>query len=177
MTEQEPKSPERRGFLGAATTAAMSGGLLASYGTFFFYAGRFLYPADDPRLTWMFVTRVVDFPPGTSRDFTAPNGATIVITRRGEDRFLALSSTCPHLGCKVRWEGPKNRFFCPCHNGVFTPEGKGIEGPPEGMELLQYRLRVEDGLLYIEVPTERVADAGLSRPGHDRCLGGGAWDA
>jgi hypothetical protein len=60
---------------------------------------------------------------------------------------------------------------------VFTPEGKGIEGPPEGMELLQYRLRVEDGLLYIEVPTERVADAGLSRPGHDRCLGGGAWDA
>ena len=105
----------------------------------------------------------------------------------GAEDFVALSSTCPHLGCQVRWESQNNRFFCPCHNGVFDPTGKGIGGPPgeAGQSLAQYPLKVEGGLLHIAVPTTRLADGRRSRrgenprrrrddpggPGHDPCLG------
>ena len=40
-----PPAEDRRGFLKAASTTAMVGGLAASYGTFAVIAGRFVYPA------------------------------------------------------------------------------------------------------------------------------------
>ena len=148
----------------------MAGGLIAGYGTFFGYAGRFLYPAADARTAWMFVTDVASMEPGASLSYRTPGGASVVVTRQADDRFLALSSTCPHLGCQVHWEASKERFFCPCHNGTFDKEGKGTGGPPgdAGQSLLQYPLKVENGLLYIEVPVEKVARG----DGHDPCLAG-----
>jgi Rieske Fe-S protein len=172
--EQETPNPERRKFLGAASRAAMAGGLVAGYGTFFAYAGRFLYPAHDAPKTWMFVAEVANLPEGSSYDFRTPAGASVVITRQGAgesvEDFLALSSTCPHLGCQVHWEPQNNRFFCPCHNGVFDAAGKGTGGPPgeAGQSLPEYELKVENRLLYIRVETESLAvNPG---DGHDPCL-------
>ena len=159
--------PNRRDVLGSA---AMAGGLLAAYGTFFYYAGRFLYPSGNTPTAWLFVTRTADFPVGHSMSYKAPSGASILVTRKTDDEYLALSSTCPHLGCQVRWEDDNNRFFCPCLNGVFNADGLGIEGPPEGMKLLRYPLKVESGLLFIDVPTTQVAQGGVTKPGHDACL-------
>jgi Rieske Fe-S protein len=145
-------------------------GLLASYGTFFAYAARYLYPAGDARTAWLYVSTVDALQVGDSLRYRTPAGAPVVITRKsgGADArdFLALSSTCPHLGCQVHWETANNRFFCPCHNGVFDPEGFGTDGPPKGQSLLRFPLKVEGGLLYIEVPLDGVAQA--SRP-HDGC--------
>jgi len=95
---------------------------------------------------------------GSSLDYEAPTGARIVVTRRAEggteEDFIALSSVCPHLGCRVHWEAHNNRFFCPCHNGVFNAEGKATDGPPAdaGQSLSVYPVKVEGGLLFIEVP-------------------------
>ncbi len=168
---------DRRGFLSAASGVAMAGGLLAGYGTFFAYAGRFLYPPSDAPTAWMYVTDVGRLEPGESMLYRTPAGEPVVIARQsGGDLaadFLALSSTCPHLGCQVHWEGAKNRFFCPCHNGTFDAAGLGTGGPPEGQSLLRYPLRVEAGLLYLEVPLTRLAAAPHEREGHDGCLGGG----
>lgn len=166
---EEQTQPSRRGFLGAASTTAMAGGLLASYGTFFGYAGRFLYPAQGTPKAWMFVIDTASLEVGASLGYRTPAGKAVVITRQGEDEFLALSSTCPHLGCQVQWQKDNNRFFCPCHNGTFDPTGKGIGGPPgeAGQSLPRYPLKIVNGLLYIEVPTARLADGG----GHDPCLG------
>ena len=74
------------------------------------------------------------------------------------ESFLALSSVCPHLGCRVHWEGQNNRFFCPCHNGIFDPNGKATGGPPAsaGQDLPEYPLKVVDGGLYIEMPFRGV---------------------
>lgn len=163
---------DRRSFLGGA---AMIGGLAAGYGTFFSYAGRYLYPAKDEARAWMFVATEADVAAGASLTYRTPTGHSVVITRRGAaggvGDFIALSSTCPHLGCQVHWEQANNRFFCPCHNGVFTPEGTGIGGPPgdAGQSLPRYPLKIENGLLYIEVPVERVAAAPAT--GRDPCLG------
>ena len=114
----------------------------------------------------------------------SPAGETVTIAHQGEgsaaEDFVALSSVCPHLGCQVHWEAHNERFFCPCHNGVFDPEGNGTAGPPgdSGQSLPRYPLKVEGELLYIEVADDGLASLGGSTeepggppgPGHDPCL-------
>lgn len=154
--------PNRRTFLGSASIVAMTGGLLGGYGALGVMAGQFLYPSRPRRMAWVFVTDTGRMKVGDVLRYQTPAGQTATVTRREEngaaDDFLALSSTCPHLGCQVYWEQANNRFFCPCHNGVFDPSGKGIAGPPgdAGQSLPHYALRVEDGLLFIEVPVDTL---------------------
>ncbi len=180
---------DRRGFLTNVSRAAMAAGIVGGYGGFAAVAGRFLYPARTDEVMWQFVTEVAGIKVGESIRYRGPSGETINITRRsrdgGADDFIALSSTCPHLGCQVRWEEQNARFFCPCHNGVFDPSGKAIAGPPgeAGQSLPRYELKVESGLLHIAVPPPRFVESGqageviegddcISGPGHDPCLAG-----
>ncbi|NUN52511.1 MAG: Rieske (2Fe-2S) protein [Planctomycetaceae bacterium] len=157
----------------------MAGGLVASYGTLAFMAGRYLYPAEDHTNAWQFAGLVDEITREKSLIYQSPGGARVVIARQGDgnaaEDFVALSNVCPHLGCSVHWEPQNSRFFCPCHNGVFDPEGRGTEGPPKGMALARYPLRVERRLLFIEVPVQRLsADAGAGRDGCLRDRGGRA---
>ncbi len=136
--------------------------LALSYGTFAVMAGRFLLPARGRKRGWLLVSDLASFAPGGTRTFVTPSGERVVVARRvaqvpatAPDRseFVALSSTCPHLGCQVRFEPQHQRFFCPCHNGTFDPDGRATSGPPfeAGQSLPQYPLKLEAGLLYIEV--------------------------
>jgi Rieske Fe-S protein len=144
------------------STAAMGGGLVAGYGMLGVMAGRYLYPSGPLPKTWMFVTSLKRMAEGASLEFEDPTGAKIVIARQAAkgsvEDFIALSSVCPHLGCQVHWQSASNRFFCPCHNGAFDSQGKATEGPPAaaGQSLAHYPLKVEGGLLFIEVPTESL---------------------
>lgn len=159
----KPQPMSRRAFLAKIPGTVMALGLAVSYGYFAWMLGRFLYPARKRATGWMFVSRVDEIPPDGSKAWAMPSGAKIVVVRKGEARevagFTAFSSTCPHLGCQVHWEPQKSRFFCPCHNGVFDPAGKGIGGPPgqAGQSLPTFPLKVENGLLFIEVPLERLS--------------------
>lgn len=160
--QESPGPADRRTFLSAASSVAMTGGLLAGYGTLGYMAGRFLYPSRSRPMAWVYVTDAARMKPGDVLRYETPAGQTVTITRREEsgtvDDFLALSSTCPHLGCKVHWEPQNSRFFCPCHNGVFDPSGKATAGPPAeaGQSLPRYTLKVENGMLFIEVPVEKL---------------------
>lgn len=164
--------PGRRSFLNRFFNWIMAGSLLAAYGTLASFAARFLYPARGQKKGWMFVIETARLKKGDSLSYVAPDGSRIAVARQGETGsikdFIALSSTCPHLGCQVHWEGAKNRFFCPCHNGVFDPAGKAIAGPPAEMNqsLFQYPLKIENKTLFIEVPLEKIAgrDGGLKIP-------------
>ena len=188
------EDPDRRGFVKNASRVAMAVGVVGGYGGFAAISGRFLYPARTGEVMWQFVTEVAGVKVGEAIRFRGPSGEAINITRMARDGgaadFIALSSTCPHLGCQVRWESQNDRFFCPCHNGVFDPSGVAIGGPPgeAGQTLPRYELKVERGLLHIAVPPPRFADAGdettrqagivrdeepVSGPGHDPCLGCG----
>ena len=140
-----------------------------SLGGFVSVIARFLWPSRGPAVGWMYVAPVKKIKSGDSFVYKAPNGAFVNIARQGDgetvDDFIALSSVCPHLGCQVHWESAKNRFFCPCHNGVFDPSGRGVSGPPGDakQDLPRYPLKVAGGLLYIEVETESVASADEGR--------------
>jgi menaquinol-cytochrome c reductase iron-sulfur subunit len=66
------------------------------------------------------------------------------LIRRGND-VKVFTTTCPHLGCSVNFEGTK--FVCPCHNGTFdlngdrADPGPGKSNPaPRGMDSLEYQL-------------------------------------
>ena len=136
--------------------------------TFGAYAGRFLYPAKGEGVAWQYLATVGEITMGDSLAYTAPSGTTIVIARQSEgdsaEDFIALSSVCPHLGCQVHWEALNDRFFCPCHNGAFDAKGQATEGPPAAakQELKRFPLKVENGLLFIEVPLESIADEGAT---------------
>lgn len=186
-----PADPDakRRRFLTGASQAAMTAGLAGGYGGFGLIAGRYLYPARPADHSWQFVIEVARLRVGDSLVYRAPSGESVNITRQAQDGtvddFVALGSTCPHLGCQVHWEPQNERYFCPCHNGTFDLAGVGTGGPPgdAGQSLPRYPLRVDGGLLYIEVATGRLVDASADRSGivarvdapgragHDPCLG------
>jgi nitrite reductase/ring-hydroxylating ferredoxin subunit len=185
-----PDPDNRRAFLDKVSRGAMAAGLVGGYGGLGAVAVRYLYPARPDELSWQYVAQVEAVEVGASILYRGPSGETVNIARQarsGEaDDFIALSSTCPHLGCQVRWEGQNDRFFCPCHNGVFDPDGVATGGPPAeaGQRLARYELKVEGGLLHIAVPTVRLASGEVVQgevitpsdeptgPGHDPCLGG-----
>ena len=159
---------DRRSFLTSTTTIAMGAGLAAGYGTLFAMAGRFLYPVESGNGAWQFVGEVDALRLRSTFEYTAPNGQPVVIAYRDDvdEPFIALSSVCPHLGCQVHWDTVRGEFICPCHNGAFDAGGTATLGPPAsaGQSLKRFPLRISDGLLFIEVPTESLADS--SSPMH-----------
>jgi menaquinol-cytochrome c reductase iron-sulfur subunit len=68
-------------------------------------------------------------------------------TDNGRD-FVAMSSICTHLGCRVRWISDQAQFFCPCHNAAFDQEGNVVTGPPP-RPLDRYEVKEEDGQLFV----------------------------
>jgi quinol---cytochrome c reductase iron-sulfur subunit, bacillus type len=70
-----------------------------------------------------------------------------VLTEDGQN-YEAISNICTHLGCRVRWIPDQERFFCPCHNGVFDKSGNVISGPPP-RPLDRFETKIEDGVLFI----------------------------
>src|SRR5262245_15477667 len=103
----------------------MAGGLAAGYGAAGLIAGRHPFPARPEQDARVYLAPVDRLAPGASLVFRAPSGERVTVARSSAGRtaedFIALSSTCPHLGCQVHWEPQNQRFFCPCHNGVFDP--------------------------------------------------------
>ena len=158
----ETAQDDRRGFAGNLASGVMAAGLAAGYGTLVWQALRFLYPTNVGEHVWQFVCTTDKLAPGETMDFTTPAGAKVVVARQDEgdteDSFIALSSVCPHLGCKVHWEALNDRFFCPCHNGAFDSQGAPTEGPVKAanQHLTRFPLTVQGNLLMIQIPKESV---------------------
>jgi menaquinol-cytochrome c reductase iron-sulfur subunit len=70
-----------------------------------------------------------------------------VLTEDGRD-FIAMSSICTHLGCRVRWVADQDQFFCPCHNAGFDKNGQVISGPPP-RPLDRFEVKVEEDQLFV----------------------------
>ncbi|MFQ6098201.1 MAG: ubiquinol-cytochrome c reductase iron-sulfur subunit, partial [Armatimonadota bacterium] len=56
--------------------------------------------------------------------------ATPVLVIRTEERLVAFSAVCTHLGCIVAWDPERKQIHCPCHAGVFDINGNVVSGPP-----------------------------------------------
>ena len=83
-----------------------------------------------------------------SRKLKDLRGKELVLVRTGDREVKALSTVCTHLGCAVHWKSDKNIFFCPCHDGVFDPNGKVVSGPPP-KDLSSYDVELEGDNVYV----------------------------
>lgn len=136
---------------------AMGGGVAAAYGLLAVEGLLFLVPRRTaPPTRPIFIGRLADFPPGEVKTVHDLEGRAILI-RRTPEGLQAFSSVCPHLGCQVHWEEDEERFFCPCHRGLFDAEGVAYGGPPgdAGQELARVPLRVDGGVVYMEVRVQK----------------------
>ncbi len=65
-----------------------------------------------------------------------------------DDEIVAVSETCPHLGCRVPWCETSGQFECPCHGSTFNRKGEAREGPsPRAMR--RYPVEVVEGLVIV----------------------------
>jgi Rieske Fe-S protein len=77
------------------------------------------------------------------------------LTKRG-DRIVALSTTCPHLGCSVSANADGSGFGCPCHTSTFDTNGHKTGGPtPRDMDTLD--TRVEAGFVLVDFRRYRMS--------------------
>jgi glycine/D-amino acid oxidase-like deaminating enzyme/nitrite reductase/ring-hydroxylating ferredoxin subunit len=66
--------------------------------------------------------------PGEGRVVATMTGPVAVSTDR-DGRTCAVSATCTHLGCTVRWNGAGEVWECACHGSRFAPDGTVLGGP------------------------------------------------
>lgn len=76
---------------------------------------------------------------------------TVFLVREG-DSVKALSATCTHLGCQVRWEKERQRFRCPCHGGAYDAHGRVLEGPPpRPLDAVEVRIDASSDAVLVRV--------------------------
>jgi Rieske Fe-S protein len=80
--------------------------------------------------------RLIDRGSRDARDLQPGEGAIAqldgnkVAAYRDDDGTLhAVSSTCTHLGCQVKWNSGDRSWDCPCHGSRFSPDGDVLNGP------------------------------------------------
>jgi cytochrome b6-f complex iron-sulfur subunit len=51
------------------------------------------------------------------------------LKEEGQDRLVALSTVCTHLGCTPNWLEAEQKYKCPCHGSGYYLNGVNFEGP------------------------------------------------
>tara|TARA_Y100001970_G_scaffold285390_1_gene404927 strand:- start:18983 stop:19660 length:678 start_codon:yes stop_codon:yes gene_type:complete len=69
---------------------------------------------------------------------------------RDDEKIIALSTVCTHLGCTPNWLETDRKFKCPCHGSGFRSSGINFEGPaPRPLE--RYRIVLaNDGQILVD---------------------------
>lgn len=132
----------RRAFLGAgwsALAATIAGALGATV--------RFLLPnvLFEPAAAFK-IGKPDDYAPGS---VTFVPERKIFVIRAPDGAFRALTATCPHLRCVVRWVDAERAYECPCHGSRFNESGRVVAGPaPRPLDWYEITLAT-DGRLFV----------------------------
>lgn len=57
------------------------------------------------------------------------DGGAVGAYRDAAGRVHAVSLTCTHMACSLKWNSAETSWDCPCHGSRFTYTGEIIEGP------------------------------------------------
>jgi glycine/D-amino acid oxidase-like deaminating enzyme/nitrite reductase/ring-hydroxylating ferredoxin subunit len=80
------------------------------------------------RLTHRGARPIEDLRPGEGA-IVRHDGETVAAYRDAHGTLTAVSPTCTHLGCHVKWNDAERSWDCPCHGSRFAPDGEVLEGP------------------------------------------------
>ena len=73
---------------------------------------------------------------------------TAWVVKREDNRVVAFGANCTHLGCAYHWDEQHKDFLCPCHNSIFSIDGKVVSGPaPRPLD--RYETKIEGTRLLI----------------------------
>jgi Rieske Fe-S protein len=74
--------------------------------------------------------------------------STAWVVRKDDQNVIAFTPQCTHLACAYHWDDKANNFLCPCHNSVFSIDGKVVSGPaPRPLD--RYVTKIDQGKLLI----------------------------
>lgn len=89
-----------------------------------------------------------------------------------EHPVVALSATCPHLGCMIQHDAKDNRFVCPCHRAAFGLNGEKLatnkrgqqNHAPRAMDALECQLVTDEETqeVWVEVTYQKF-EQGLTK--------------
>lgn len=83
---------------------------------------------------------------------TAIPQGQLYLARLEDGGFLALSRTCTHLGCSLRWDVEQGKFICPCHGSSYNAAGEVLTAPaPRPLD--SYPVRIENGIVKVDIAT------------------------
>ncbi len=118
-------------------------------------SAKFLTPEKKTRIRKIYATSLDTLSIGQSKEMTDLRGKNFLLIRTEKNTVKALSTTCTHLGCTVYWQQDKNRFYCPCHQGIFNPDGEVVSGPPP-RKLDSYTTEIIGNNVYIYLKDKEV---------------------
>ena len=106
-------------------------GVIASIATFIYPALRYIIPPPVSESTNRSVVaaKVGELKNNTSKVFRFGSEPAILI-RTTSGQYKALSAVCTHLSCTVQYRSDTHQIWCPCHNGIYSLDGRNISGPP-----------------------------------------------
>ena len=74
--------------------------------------------------------------------------STAWVVKNSGNQVTAFVPQCTHLGCAYHWDQAQNEFVCPCHNSLFSIDGKVLGGPaPRPLD--RYQTRVQGNKLLL----------------------------
>jgi menaquinol-cytochrome c reductase iron-sulfur subunit len=74
--------------------------------------------------------------------------STAWVVKNSANQVTAFSPQCTHLGCAYHWDQAQNEFVCPCHNSLFSIDGKVLGGPaPRSLD--RYATKIEGNKLLL----------------------------
>jgi menaquinol-cytochrome c reductase iron-sulfur subunit len=73
---------------------------------------------------------------------------TAWLSKAADDKLIAFSPWCTHLGCAYRWDVNRKEFSCPCHGSRFAKDGAVIAGPAT-RALDRYQIKLEGKRIWL----------------------------
>lgn len=73
--------------------------------------------------------------------------SALILLEDGTPKAFYLA--CTHFGCIVKWRSEEADWYCPCHAGVFAPDGTVVAGPPP-KPLVELKVVQEGDDLFVE---------------------------
>jgi len=86
---------------------------------------------------------------GTAR-LVSHKGVPIYVLRPVDEEIIALSGLCTHFRCVLKWSEEDQTLVCPCHKGVFGPNGSVMAGLPN-QPLTRYETHLRGGRILVQV--------------------------
>ena len=69
----------------------------------------------------------------------------LLLLRAADGELIALSTTCTHRGCDVRWNSERGLIVCPCHGSSCDPATGDVVNGPARSALAPVSVTVSDG--------------------------------